>query len=117
ETIRRPAFVLAVANSSQYGNGAVIAPSASMADGLLDLILIEPVSLPRAAVLLARLFAGNLQRSGAVMHRQGREITIVRQSAGAAHLDGEPVSLAQELRIRVHPGALRLLVPDAGRRL
>jgi diacylglycerol kinase (ATP) len=117
EILRRPAFVLAVANSSQYGNGAVIAPAASMADGLLDLILIEPVSLPRAGILLARLFAGNLHRSGAVTHRQGREITIVRPSAGAAHLDGEPVTLAQELRIRVHPGALRLLVPDVGDRL
>jgi diacylglycerol kinase (ATP) len=117
ETIRRPAFVLAIANSAQYGNGAVIAPGASMTDGLLDVILIEPVSLPRAAILLTRLFAGTLPRSGAVIHRQGREITIVRREAGPAHLDGEPVTLAQELRIRVHPGALRLLVPDAGGRL
>jgi len=117
ETIRRHAFVAVVANSSQYGNGAVIAPPASLVDGLLDLILIDRVSLPQAGVLLARLFSGSLHRSGAVTHRQGREITIVRQAAGAGHLDGEPVTLPPELRIRVHPGALRLLVPDVGGRL
>ena len=38
---RHRAFVIAVANASQYGNNARIAPLASMQDGILDVTLIE----------------------------------------------------------------------------
>jgi diacylglycerol kinase family enzyme len=38
-------------------------------------------------------------------------VRIVRPSAGPAHLDGEPVSLPEELHVQVVPQSLRLLVP------
>ena len=36
------AFLVVCANASQYGNNAYIAPEASMQDGLLDVIIMEP---------------------------------------------------------------------------
>ena len=36
------AFLIACANASQYGNNAFIAPQASMTDGLMDVIIMEP---------------------------------------------------------------------------
>lgn len=117
-TFTRRAFVIAVANSSQYGNNARIAPLASLQDGVLDLVVIESASLLRAPLLLARLFAGTLHRSRAVHAVQGRSITIRRPSPGPAHLDGEPVGdLGQTLEIRVRPLSLRVLVPDGEARL
>ncbi|HKO58553.1 MAG TPA: YegS/Rv2252/BmrU family lipid kinase [Thermoanaerobaculia bacterium] len=117
-TSTRRAFVIAVANSSQYGNNARIAPLASLQDGLLDLVVIERASLLRAPLLLARLFAGTLHRSRAVHAVQGRAITIRRPSPAPAHLDGEPVGdLGTTLEVRIRPLSLKVLVPAGTARL
>ena len=43
------AFLISCANASQYGNNAYIAPQASMSDGLLDVIIMEPFDIIEAA--------------------------------------------------------------------
>lgn len=113
QTIRQKAFVVAVANSGQYGNNARVAPLASLRDGLLDVVIVNDTSLIGAALLLARLFTGSFHRSDSVTTLQTKEVVIRRPSAGPAQLDGEPCILGEELHVRVHPLSLRLLVPDA----
>jgi YegS/Rv2252/BmrU family lipid kinase len=117
-TSRRRAFIIAVANSSQYGNNARIAPLASLQDGLLDLVVIGRASLLRAPLLLTRLFNGTLHRSRAVHAVQARSITIRRPSPAPAHLDGEPVAdLGGTLEVRIRPMSLKVLVPADKARL
>jgi diacylglycerol kinase (ATP) len=113
ESVRRKAFVIAVANASQYGNNARIAPLASLQDGLLDIVIVHDISILAAPMLLARLFQGTLDRASGVTMVQSAEVTIRRAAAGPGHLDGEPVALPEELRVRIVPQSLRLLVPDA----
>jgi diacylglycerol kinase (ATP) len=112
ETRRERAFVIAIANASQYGNNARIAPLASLRDGLLDVVVVHDLSVLRAPLLLARLFQGTLHRADGVSMVQCADVQITRPSAGPAHLDGEPVSLPEELHVRVVPQSLRLLVPE-----
>jgi YegS/Rv2252/BmrU family lipid kinase len=114
ETSRQKAFVIVVANASQYGNNARIAPLASLQDGLLDVVVVHDLSLLTAPVLLARLFHGTLHRAGHVSMMQCADARILRPSAGPAHLDGEPLTLPQEIHVRVVPRSLRILVPDTG---
>ena len=113
ETIRQKAFVIAVANSGQYGNNARVAPLASLRDGLLDVVIVNDTTLVGAAMLLARLFTGSFHRSDSVTMLQTAEVTIRRPAEGIAQLDGEPVTLPEELHARVKPQSLNLLVPDA----
>ena len=115
-TVRRRAFVIAVANSGQYGNNARIAPLASLQDGLLDVVIVDDTHFLSAASLIARLFSGSFHRASGVTSLQTTEVVIRRPSAGPAHLDGEPVTLGEELRVRVIPRSLRLLVPDGATR-
>jgi len=115
ETVRRSAIVIAVANGSQYGNNARIAPLASLQDGLLDVTLIESASFIRMPMLLAQLFAGSLHHARGVTTFRGRTITITRSSAGAAHLDGEPVTMPESLTIAIVPRSLKVIVPRAAR--
>lgn len=117
ERLHTRALVVVVANSGQYGNNAHIAPLASVRDGLLDLVAIDDTSLLRAPFLMIPLALGTLHRSRAVTSIRTREVTIRRKSEGPAHLDGEPYTLPAELRIRVVPQSLRLLVPDSARRI
>ncbi|HEV8658113.1 MAG TPA: diacylglycerol kinase family protein [Thermoanaerobaculia bacterium] len=116
QTTRTRAFVVAVANSSQYGNNARIAPIASLQDGLLDVVTVADVSFLSALPLLVRLFTGTLHRSSRARVAQGKRITIRRDAAGPAHLDGEPVDLPETLDVRVVPSSLRVLVPASASR-
>jgi YegS/Rv2252/BmrU family lipid kinase len=113
QTIRQKAFVIAVANSGQYGNNARVAPLASLRDGLVDVVIVNDTSLIGAALLLARLFSGTFNRSDSVTTLQTGEVLIRRPREGVAHLDGEPCTLPAELHVRVRPQSLRLLVPDS----
>jgi diacylglycerol kinase (ATP) len=112
ETKQERAFVIAIANASQYGNNARIAPLASLQDGLLDVVVVHDITLFTAPMLLARLFQGTLHRAGTVSSVQCTDVTIRRPAEGPAHLDGEPFVLPRDLRIRIVPQSLRLLVPD-----
>ena len=115
ETTRRRALVIAVANASQYGNNARIAPLASLQDGILDVTLIEHASIFRMPILAARLFAGSLHRGRGVSTYRGRNITIARAAPGPAHLDGEPLTMPESLAIEVVPRSLRVIVPLTAR--
>ena len=44
KVIKRDAFLIAFANSSQYGNNAYISPRAKISDGLLDVVIIKKFS-------------------------------------------------------------------------
>lgn len=109
----RRALVVAVANASQYGNNARIAPLASLQDGLLDVTVVSRAH-PIAA---ARLFTGTLHRAWGVTTMRGRVVEIRRRNAGPAHLDGEPLTLPETLRVEIVPRSLRVVVPDAQSRL
>ena len=107
----RRAFVIAICNSSQYGNNATMAPRASVTDGLLDVVMIEDVSMLGAMALLPRLLNATIDRSPKVTIVRGKQIEIRRSGDGPAHLDGEPLILPRELQVRVRPRTLNVLVP------
>ncbi len=111
------AFVIAVANSSQYGNNARIAPLASLQDGLLDVVIIQNVSLLGIPEMMARLFSGSIHRSRNVTTVQGKEIIVRRDATGPAHVDGEPLVMPEELRVAIRPRSLNVLVPRSARRI
>jgi diacylglycerol kinase (ATP) len=112
QTLTQRAFVVAIANSGQYGNNARIAPLASLQDGLLDVVIVNDSNILDAAFLLGRLFSGTIHQARGVTTLQTASLTIRRSAAGPAHLDGEPCTLPAELHVRVLPRSLRLLVPD-----
>ena len=109
---RKRALIVAIGNASQYGNNARIAPLASLQDGVLDVVVVDDVSLAQAAALVPRLFNGTIDRSRHVTITRGTRIEIRRPAAGPAHLDGEPLSLPESLSIEVVPQSLRVLIPD-----
>ena len=106
------AFLVAVCNASQYGNNAFIAPHASMADGLLDVTVVEGGNLGSLATAGVRLFTQKLDRSHIVHILRGSHIVITRQGAGPGHIDGEAVDFPAVLDIACRPKSLRVVVPE-----
>ena len=106
----REAFMISIANSSQFGNNAHISPFASLKDGLLDVCIIKPFPLYQFPVLGYRMFSKSTHRSKYVEIIKGKEIRIVREFAGAVHVDGEPCEMGQELNIGISPLSLSVSV-------
>lgn len=110
QVIESSAFILAVANSDQFGNDCYIAPGAQVDDGILDLTILKPVNVFQAVPLGLRLFCARLDGSRHVERMRGTEFVIQRPSAGPIHTDGEPFTTTAEVRVSVRPRSLRVLV-------
>ena len=108
-------FTLAVGNSDQYGNHALIAPGARVDDGLLDLTVVPPVTAWQALPLLARLFTGSLGHTRGVLRLQAARFVVGRPAPGLIHTDGETHSAGSRIEFTVRPGSLRVLAPVTGR--
>ncbi len=108
-------LLVAVANSDQYGNNARIAPGARVDDGRLDLVAIRPVGLVSAALLVPRLFFGNLDRSPHVFRLSGPTFTIDRVSPRLIHTDGETHAATASVKVVVQPRSLRIIIPHVSR--
>lgn len=104
-------FLLALANTPQYGGGAVIAPNARTDDGLLDICLMEGITPFRAVVHAHRLFTGSIHRMPGVRLFRVATAEIVRSAPGPLQMDGEALGGESVLKVGVAPGALRVAVP------
>jgi YegS/Rv2252/BmrU family lipid kinase len=109
ETICSQALLIALANSRQYGNGAIIASAARLDDGRLDLVIVKERSSLATMWEARRLFSGTLERAPGVMSKQVTQVTIAAERPLRFHVDGEPVNEeCTMLTARVHPRALRV---------
>jgi len=105
------AFIVAIANSDQYGNNCYIAPGASVEDGLLDLTVITRIGWVSALPLAARLFLGKIDGSPRIRRLRGAHFWIERDGPGLVHTDGEVHRIDANLEVMVHPSSLRVMVP------
>ncbi|MFZ5971931.1 MAG: diacylglycerol/lipid kinase family protein [Bacteroidota bacterium] len=104
-------FLIALANSSQFGNNARIAPLASVCDQQFDLSLVKKVPLHHALGFARNMFAGRLDRSRFVTLHKATKATIRLQRPMAFHVDGEPLPAASQFEVQVNPLSLLVCVP------
>lgn len=105
------AFIIAIANSDQYGNNCYIAPGARIDDGRLNLTVLERVNWLNALPLAYRLFRGSIGQSSVVRRLEGTNFRIERESALPIHTDGEVHETTAVVEIAVHPSALQVITP------
>ena len=110
ESLKRSAFIIAIANSSQYGNNAQIAPSASVRDGLLHINVMRRVPLFRLDFIYS-FFRGTLGKSSFCEFLEAPSLQIKTREPIDYHVDGEPCGLSDTFNIELNPAALRVLVP------
>lgn len=107
-------LVFTVANLTQYGGQARIAPDACPDDGLLELIVVERKDAPVVLANLSRLFNGTINRVGQVKTIKFRALKVIRQKAAPIQVDGELMESEAAVTVDVLPRALTVLVPRAG---
>ena len=111
KTLTCSPLLITFANSNQFGYNAVIAPHASLQDGLLDTCIISRPSPLDIPFMVSMLMHGHLDKSSHLTEFQSSHITVERSSAGVVNIDGEPVMMDAVLDIQITPQNLRILVP------
>ncbi|GAA2811556.1 diacylglycerol kinase [Kitasatospora sp. CM 4170] len=109
--VERDLTLAAIGNTSSYGGGMLICPTADPADGLLDVTLVDAMPRRRIARFFPTIFKGT--------HVEHEEVTTHRtaslriESPGiTAYADGEFMA-ALPVDVAAVPGALHLLTPAA----
>lgn len=104
-------MVFTIANMTQFGGGARIAPHARPDDGRLELVVVLRQDTPKLIANLAHLFDGSITRIPEVMTRGFHSMKVRRRKATPIQIDGELVDAPEEIDVRIRPSALKVLVP------
>jgi len=107
--IERRAFMISIANSSQYGNNAHISPQASLKDGLLDVCIVKPFPLYHFPVMGYHLFTKTSNKSRYIEIIKGKNIRIQTDKPNIIHIDGEPQEIAGDISVSIKPLSLSIL--------
>lgn len=109
-TLRYKAFLISCANASQYGNNAYIAPQASMSDGLMDVIIMEPFDVFEAPQISIEMFSKTLDKNSKIKTFRTRHLHIHRDKPGVIHYDGDPVMTGADIDIELKPKGINIIV-------
>ena len=111
---RHKAFLIACANASQYGNNAYIAPGATMKDGEMDVVIMEPFDVLDAPQIAADLFMKTFGNNSKIKTFRAKKIHIHRKEPGAIHFDGDPIMTGTDVDVHIeHEGIKILTNPEA----
>ena len=117
-TIKKKAFLISCANASQYGNNAYIAPQASMSDGMIDVIIMEPFDALEASQISIEMFNKTLDKNNKIKTFRSKEIKIYRKAPGVIHYDGDPIDTGKEIIVTLKEKGIKILTnPKADRSL
>ncbi len=108
----RTAFILAIANSSQFGNNATIAPYASVCDQWMDVCFIKKVPLWQSIGFAIKMFTQKIDTSAFVEIMQAKKLSIHFPKAMPYHIDGEAMKPVADFEISLIPASLKMIVPD-----
>jgi YegS/Rv2252/BmrU family lipid kinase len=112
EKVEEEALVIALANTKQYGNGAIIAPDADPKDGYIDVCLIRPLSYIQATQHASLLFKGNIDSSPFYFHKRCKSVTIRAENYDMdVHRDGEPEEPIRSIEVKIVEKALKVCTP------
>jgi diacylglycerol kinase (ATP) len=106
---RFEAMMVAVGNGPSFGGGLRITEGAELDDGLLDVVVIMPMSKLELVKTYPKLFKGTHVDHPEYRHHAARKVTIAAPGI-TAYADGERIG-ALPLTVEVAPLALRVLVP------
>ena len=108
------AFLISCANASQYGNNAFIAPQASMSDGLMDVVIMEPFDVIDATQISIDMFNKTLDKSSKIKTFRAKRLHIHRHHPGVIHYDGDPVMAGEDIDISIHERGIKMIVNPEG---
>lgn len=108
EQVRREAFMVALANATKYGTGAVLNPEGKVDDGLFEVIIVRKLSF---AALLKMLFKPGLfdPKKIEIFHCTSVEINTSRKVH--FQIDGEYKGKVKNITASILPKSVKMILP------
>jgi YegS/Rv2252/BmrU family lipid kinase len=103
-------YTVAAANSGAYGGGMMMAPDASLEDGLLDVVMVGEAPKLRFLRLLPTVFKGEHVRQPNVEVLRAREIEVSADRPFMMYADGDPIA-PLPVHVRALQAAVQVMVP------
>ncbi|HTU94781.1 MAG TPA: diacylglycerol kinase family protein [Solirubrobacteraceae bacterium] len=107
-------YTVAVANSRYYGGGMMLAPDATLDDGILDVVMILQTSKPNFLRRAPTVFTGAHVRLENVEVLRGHTVEIAASRPFTMYADGDPIA-ELPVTVGVLPAAVQTLVPPTTR--
>jgi len=103
-------LIIIIANGNQFGNGAKIAPHADMQDGLLDICVLQKMSILTALKAVIKMFQGKIDQIPAYAASTSKHIEITSEKKEINyHVDGEPFKTDDKLIFEIVPKSLNVI--------
>jgi YegS/Rv2252/BmrU family lipid kinase len=103
-------YTVAAANSMAYGGGMLLAPEASLEDGMLDVVIVADVPKLTFLRLLPTVFKGTHTRQPNVQVLRAAEVRISADRPFTMFADGDPIA-ELPVAVSVIPSAVRVIAP------
>jgi YegS/Rv2252/BmrU family lipid kinase len=110
EALVHVGYSVAAANGGRYGGGMLLAPDASLEDGVFDVVTVAAVSKRRFLRGLPRVFSGRHVENDEVDVRRASELRIAADRPFTLYADGDPLA-ELPATVRTLPAAVRVIVP------
>lgn len=106
-----PALLVAVQNGPRTGGSFRFAPGARPDDGVLDVVVAGAFGRAGTLAILPRVMRGRHLDHPEVHRFAATSVDLRWSTPVAGHAEGEPVGVGGEYRVRLNPGALRVVAP------
>ncbi len=103
------AFMMSIANATQWGNNVVVHSGALPDDGMLNMVVIARFGFFDFFTIVGSLLTGKLHRNKNSITFTGTDFRVERDHEGPVHVDGEPLWLGKEININIEPLSLSIL--------
>lgn len=110
EPVTQTAWLISCANASQYGNDAYIAPQASMKDGELDIVIMDPVGIQNVVSVNMEMVNKTLHKNHNIHTLKGKRLVVKRKTEGYIHFDGEPAMAPANVEIHLVERGINIVV-------
>ena len=107
--IRESAFLISIANGSQWGNEFYIAPDAELNDGQLRCCILKKPPLIALPGLIRRFLTGEIAQSKYYIDIPFVNLQIKRKTHGPVHFDGEPKIMGNVLNFKVVKSSIKVI--------
>ncbi len=108
--IEKP-WVLTIANLTQYGGGAKIAPQAEADDGQLTLVAVPKMEPLQLLPKIHRIFDGTITQIREIKTYNFTEMRVKRNRPDPIQMDGELIEAPEEFIVKVRPSSLDVMIP------
>jgi len=109
--ITENAMMISVANTSQFGNNAFIAPHADTNDGQANITVVKKMKFINLPIFVMRVFSKSIGSSPFAKMYTGEKFTLTCKEMLPLHIDGESAGFANIFQVQTIKNAIRLLVP------